>query len=122
MSDGVEKAILVKATEANARQDATTLATEVTRYLETIDLFRLLGLNIKWRSEANEWGAQPPARAAAISQMRGLRRPARTDQRATRLFPDVNQRRREHHDVNAEARDTPRRIHRGLAASLSGCA
>jgi hypothetical protein len=27
--------------------DATTLATEVTRYLETIDLFRLLGLNVK---------------------------------------------------------------------------
>ena len=40
--------------------DATTLATEVTRYLETIDLFRLLGLNVKWRSEANEVGVHSP--------------------------------------------------------------
>ena len=56
--------------------DATTLATEVTRYLETIDLFRFLGLNVKWRSEANEVGVHSPQpRAAAISQMRA-RRPA----------------------------------------------
>lgn len=40
--------------------DATTLATEATRYLETIDLFRSLELNVKWRSEADEVGALSP--------------------------------------------------------------
>jgi hypothetical protein len=34
--------------------DATTLATEATRYLEAIDLLRSLGLDVKWRSEADE--------------------------------------------------------------------
>ena len=42
--------------------DATTLATEATRYLEAIDLFRSLGLNVKCRSEADEVGVlSPPA-------------------------------------------------------------
>jgi hypothetical protein len=40
--------------------DATTLATEATRYLEAIDLFRSLELNVKWRSEADEVGAPSP--------------------------------------------------------------
>jgi hypothetical protein len=42
--------------------DATTLATEATRYLEVIDLFRSLELNVKWRSEAEEIGvlSSPP--------------------------------------------------------------
>lgn len=43
MSAGVEKAILVKQPRQTRDMDATTLATEVTRYLETIDLFRSLG-------------------------------------------------------------------------------
>lgn len=30
------------------------LVTEVTRYLETVDLFRLLELDVTWRSEADE--------------------------------------------------------------------
>jgi hypothetical protein len=34
--------------------DATTLATEATRYLEATDLARSLGLDVKWRSEADE--------------------------------------------------------------------
>jgi len=40
--------------------DATTLATEATRYLEAIDLFRSLELNVKWRSEADEVGRPGP--------------------------------------------------------------
>jgi hypothetical protein len=40
--------------------DATTLATEVTRYLEAIDLFRSLELDVKWRSEADEVGVLSP--------------------------------------------------------------
>jgi hypothetical protein len=42
--------------------DATTLATETTRYLEAIDLFRSLESDVRWRSEADEVGALgPPA-------------------------------------------------------------
>ena len=37
--------------------DATTLATEATRYLGAVDLFCSLELDVKWRSEANELGA-----------------------------------------------------------------
>jgi hypothetical protein len=37
--------------------DATTLAIEATRYLEAVDLFRSLELNVKWCSEADEVGA-----------------------------------------------------------------
>jgi hypothetical protein len=40
--------------------DATALATEVTRYLEIVDLFRSLGLDVKWRSEADEDQAHGP--------------------------------------------------------------
>jgi hypothetical protein len=40
--------------------DATTLAPDATRYLEAIDLFRSLGLDVKWRSEDDEVGAEPP--------------------------------------------------------------
>lgn len=40
--------------------DATTLPTEVTRYLKAIDLFRSLELDVKWRSEADEVGALSP--------------------------------------------------------------
>lgn len=41
--------------------DATTLATEATRYLEAIDFFRSLGLKVKWRSEAaDEVGVLSP--------------------------------------------------------------
>jgi hypothetical protein len=36
--------------------DGTALATEAARYLEVIDLFRSLELNVKWRSEADEVG------------------------------------------------------------------
>jgi len=36
--------------------DATTPATEATRYLEVIDLFHSLELNVKWRSDADEVG------------------------------------------------------------------
>jgi hypothetical protein len=36
--------------------DATTLATEATRYLQVVDLFRSLELNVKWRPEADEVG------------------------------------------------------------------
>jgi hypothetical protein len=39
--------------------DASTLGTEATRYLEAIDLFRSLELDVKWRSEADEVGAPP---------------------------------------------------------------
>jgi hypothetical protein len=103
--------------------DATTLAAEATRYLEAIDLLRSLGLEVKWRSEADEARVlSPPGRAAATSPMQALRRPVRTDQRATRLLPDVNQRQKEHHDVNAEAHDTPGRVRCRLTAALTGCA
>jgi hypothetical protein len=44
----------LKASEATHDMDATTLATEATRYLEAIDLLRSLGLDVKWRSEADE--------------------------------------------------------------------
>ena len=40
--------------------DATTLATEATRYLEAIDLFDSMELDIKWRREADEVGALSP--------------------------------------------------------------
>lgn len=40
--------------------DATTLATEATRYLEAIDLFGSLELDVKWRSEADEVGGSAP--------------------------------------------------------------
>lgn len=42
--------------------DATTLATEAARYLQAIDLFRSLELNVKWRPEADEVGvvSSPP--------------------------------------------------------------
>lgn len=36
--------------------DATTLATEATRYLRVIDLFRSQELDVQWRSEAEELG------------------------------------------------------------------
>jgi hypothetical protein len=36
--------------------DATMLVVEATRYLEIVDLFRSLGLAVKWRSEADEIG------------------------------------------------------------------
>ena len=48
--------------------DATALVTDAIRYLEAVDLFRSLGLDVKWRSEADEVGvpshrpAQRPAR------------------------------------------------------------
>jgi hypothetical protein len=42
--------------------DATTLATEATRYLEAIALLRLLGLDVNRRSEADEARVlSPPA-------------------------------------------------------------
>jgi hypothetical protein len=41
--------------------DATTLATEATRYLEAVELFRSLELDVKWRSEADEVRAPSPA-------------------------------------------------------------
>jgi hypothetical protein len=37
-----------------------TLATEATRYLEVIDLFRSMELDVKWRCEADEVGALTP--------------------------------------------------------------
>jgi hypothetical protein len=40
--------------------DATTLATEATRYLEAIDLFQSMELDVKWRREADEVGALSP--------------------------------------------------------------
>jgi len=40
--------------------DATTLATEATRYLEAIDLFHSMEFHVKWRSEADEIGALSP--------------------------------------------------------------
>jgi hypothetical protein len=40
--------------------DATTLAAEATRYLDAIDLFRSLELDVNWRSEADEVGALCP--------------------------------------------------------------
>jgi hypothetical protein len=40
--------------------DTTTLATEATRYLDAIDLFRSLELDVKWRSEADEVRALSP--------------------------------------------------------------
>lgn len=36
--------------------EATILTNEATRYLEAIDFFRSVGLDVKWRSEANEVG------------------------------------------------------------------
>lgn len=51
--------------------DATTLATDATRYLEAIDLFRSQGLDVKWRSEDDEVGVP---RAPA-----GLQRPPRCE-------------------------------------------
>ena len=41
--------------------DAATLDTEVTRYLEAVDLYRSLALDVKWRSKADEIGALSPA-------------------------------------------------------------
>lgn len=43
--------------------NATTLATEATRYLDVIDLFRSLGLDVEWRAEADEVGELSPAPA-----------------------------------------------------------
>ena len=40
--------------------NATTLATEATRYLEAIDLFQSMKLDVKWRCEADEVGALRP--------------------------------------------------------------
>ena len=40
--------------------DATTLATEATRYLDAIDLFHSLELDVSWRSEVDEVGALCP--------------------------------------------------------------
>ena len=40
--------------------DATTLATEATRYLEAIDLFQSMELDVEWRREADEVGALSP--------------------------------------------------------------
>ena len=40
--------------------DATTLATEATRYLEAIDLFHSMELDVRWRREADEVGALSP--------------------------------------------------------------
>jgi hypothetical protein len=40
--------------------DATTLAIEATRYLEAVELFRSLELDVKWRAEADEVGAPGP--------------------------------------------------------------
>jgi hypothetical protein len=48
-----------KATKA---MDATMLVVEATRYLEIVDLFRSLGLAVKWRSEADEIGVPRRAR------------------------------------------------------------
>jgi hypothetical protein len=40
--------------------NATTLATEASRYLAAIDLFRAVELDVSWRSEADEVGALGP--------------------------------------------------------------
>jgi hypothetical protein len=40
--------------------DATTLAAEATRYLEAIDLFHSMELDVKWRREADEVEALSP--------------------------------------------------------------
>ena len=40
--------------------NATTLATEATRYLEAIDLLHSMELDVKWRCEADEVGALRP--------------------------------------------------------------
>jgi hypothetical protein len=45
--------------------DAATLIHETTRYLEAVDLFRSLEMDVRWRSEAEEIGplsTAPPAR------------------------------------------------------------
>jgi hypothetical protein len=49
--------------------DAITLATEATRYLQTIDLFQSMELDVKWRREADEVGA--------LSFVPEMRRPPR---------------------------------------------
>jgi len=40
--------------------NATTLATEATRYLEAIDLFQSMEVDVEWRCEADEVGALGP--------------------------------------------------------------
>ncbi len=37
--------------------NATTLATEATRYLEAIDFFQSMEVDVEWRCEADEVGA-----------------------------------------------------------------
>ena len=44
--------------------DATTLATDATRYLEAIDLFHSMELDVKWRRESDEVGALSPVPVA----------------------------------------------------------
>jgi len=51
--------------------EATTLATEVRRYLEAIDFFQSLGLIVKWIPEADE--------VASLSMPPALRRPPRCE-------------------------------------------
>jgi hypothetical protein len=46
--------------------DATTLAIEATRYLEAVELFRSLELDVKWRAEADEVGA--PGRTPGLQR------------------------------------------------------
>ena len=55
---------------------AITLATEASRYLNTIDLFRSLAQDIEWRSEADEVGELgAPRRMQPEPERRGFRRP-----------------------------------------------
>jgi len=99
--------------------DATTLATEATRYLQAVDFFRSLELNVKWRSEA---GCAAP-RQSGSNVRDASAAPARSyGSMGSTSVSGVNQRQREHHDVNAEAQDTPRRVRCRLTALLTGCA
>lgn len=49
----------------------TTLATEATHYLEAVDLLRSLGLEVRWRPEAEELARPSPARHPSGAGMCG---------------------------------------------------
>jgi DNA polymerase (family X) len=53
--------------------DETTPATEATRYLNAIDLLRVLELGVKWRSEPDEVGALSPVPEAGALRYADLR-------------------------------------------------
>jgi hypothetical protein len=47
--------------ETKSDMDSARLATETTRYLNAVDVFRSLGRDVNSRSEADEVGALSPA-------------------------------------------------------------